>query len=92
MGLKMNAKILLAFVLIVNLCVITVNAEGKVIASRVSTFYDLTQLNNQTRVCILVFNYGVAVKTANKEFDSHDGKLKLSLISTTQEDFVLTPK
>ncbi|XP_015790619.1 uncharacterized protein LOC107367432 [Tetranychus urticae] len=43
-----------------------------------------------------VFSYEVTVKTADKKFDSHEGKLKLSVMSydskkTSQEDFVLTP-
>ncbi|XP_025017725.1 uncharacterized protein LOC112539438 [Tetranychus urticae] len=66
----MNSKILFAFVLAVNICIITATAK--------------------------VYTYGVIVRTANKDFESHEGKLKLSVISNntnkiTQEDFELTP-
>ncbi|XP_015790628.1 uncharacterized protein LOC107367447 [Tetranychus urticae] len=66
----MNAKILFAFVLAVNICIITATAQ--------------------------VYSYSVSVKTADKEFSSHDGKIKISVLSsdsvkTSQEDFVLTP-
>ncbi|XP_015790624.1 uncharacterized protein LOC107367441 [Tetranychus urticae] len=55
-------------------------------------------------ICIItvtaqVYNYGVTVRTASKKFDSHDGKLKLSITSpnsdnskkNTAQEFVLTP-
>ncbi|XP_015790621.1 uncharacterized protein LOC107367437 [Tetranychus urticae] len=52
-------------------------------------------------ICIItvnaqVYSYGVSVKTADKEFGSQKGKIKLAIMSTntvktTQEDFVLTP-
>ncbi|XP_015783225.1 uncharacterized protein LOC107361022 [Tetranychus urticae] len=43
-----------------------------------------------------VYSYKVNVRMADKEFDSHEGKLKISVTSknaqnTTQEDFELTP-
>ncbi|XP_015790732.1 uncharacterized protein LOC107367534 [Tetranychus urticae] len=66
----MNSKILLAFVLAVNICVIIDAAQ--------------------------VYSYEVIVKTADKKFSSHDGKIKISVLSsdsvkTSQEAFVLTP-
>ncbi|XP_025017741.1 uncharacterized protein LOC112539441 [Tetranychus urticae] len=43
-----------------------------------------------------VYSYKVAVSTAYREFDSHEGKLKLSVMSNdtnkiTREDYLLTP-